>query len=254
LRSLSRSAGRRPGDVDAAWLTAVLEASSRAHASKIHIACRLLNRYAGHGEVAELLPKLPLVLRDRRTSAPRLAAGASTELERLIGLQGASASAQRAHRIAVLALVDATGSTPTTDAELHDLLSRDLDGVDWAHRTSQANRYRSALRSLRVIAELARHPDWLALQKAVVDAGIMPRRNPVPYLFRVMEGASLDALTPAWLRSRERAFRSMELNPPYGRADLALTLVENAARLDALHAISSLHDSGLLPPPLITKG
>jgi hypothetical protein len=215
------------------------------------MACRLLNRYASREALRDLLPKLPLELPDRRTTAAGLEPEASDELDRLIALEGVSNSTARAHRIAVRVLAEVTGASPSGAAALHDLLACDLDAVDWAHHAPQARRYRSAIAALHVIAKLTQHDRWLALQKAVVEAGVAARNNPVPYFFGVMDGAPLCALTPAWLRTQERTFRSTLHHPPHGRADLALTLIENAKRLDALHAIPALDKSGHLPPPLL---
>ena len=68
------------------------------------------------------------------------------------------------------------------------------------------------------------------------------------------EGDSPGILTAYWVTAQARAFRSTVLHPPHGRADLAETLAANAARLDALHEIPCLRDSGLLPPRLGVTG
>jgi hypothetical protein len=251
LRSAAQTDALHPRGIDLPWLLRIQSTASRSQAAKLHMACRLLNRYAGHEALRDLLPKLPLLLPDRRTTAAGLEPEASNELDRLIALEGVSKSTARAHRIAVRALAEVTGASPNGAAALRDLLSCDPDTVDWAHHAPQAKRYRSAIAALHVIATLTRHDGWLALQEAVVEAGVTARNNPVPYFFGVMDGAPLCALTPAWLRTQERTFRSTLHHPPHGRADLALTLIENAKRLDALHAIPALDKSGHLPPPLL---
>ena len=80
------------------------------------------------------------------------------------------------------------------------------------------------------------------LQTAVVAAGVSMRDNPTPALLRRAGGRDPLELDLAWAREVDRSLRRD------GRADLALTFARNIGRLDALHALAELAQSGLLPP------
>jgi len=254
IRSAAQKAGLRPCDLRPDWLASVRDSATRSQAAKLNMACRLLDTLKERDSLAPLLPTMPLSLPDRRRSAASLSKVAMVELDRIIALQGVSESTARTHRIAVKALAEVTGAAPEDGKALHRLLARDPGSVDWQQFSGQATRYSGALRTLRIIAQLSRHAQWHRLQAAVVAAGVASRDNPVPYFFTLAEGDSPGILTAYWVTAQARAFRSTVLHPPHGRADLAETLAANAARLDGLHKIPCLRDSGLLPPRLGVTG
>jgi len=72
--------------------------------------------------------------------------------------------------------------------------------------------------------------------------------NPVPKILSWNPGTAPSSVTKEWAQHLDRELRSSLENPPYGRADLALTLAGHVKAFDALHDIPEVTETALLPP------
>jgi len=170
-------------------------------------------------------------------------------VDRLADLLGVVASTRASMRVAVSAL-RRSAPAEARDGPLDKLLAMRWETVDLGQGARQASRYKKSLRSLARAVALDQSPGWRALQEAIVAAGVGARDNPVPALHALAGDRDPSDLTGAWAVAQSRHFRSTKAFPPHGRADLSITLANNIARLDALHAIPELRNSGLLPEPI----
>jgi hypothetical protein len=180
--------------------------------------------------------------RDRRSLSPEM----MTELTETLDRLGMSASGRREAAAAAKALAEVSGNQPTLGA----LLAQDFDTFDWSPFVGRAAAYKLVLERVRVFRDLPWTKDWWALQRAVVQAAVPMRENPVPRLLPYAAGREPRELDAAWAAETDRTLRSTLLHPPHGRADLALTFANNIRRLDLLHDIAVVAGSGLLPPPI----
>ena len=126
-------------------------------------------------------------------------------------------------------------------------MALDFDLVEWGPREEQAGRYLRSLRGLRNFLSLPWTMEWAELQDAVVGAGICANENPVPALLRYAEGRRPTQLDLEWAQAIDKRLRKPSKSAKQGRADLALTFAKDLARLDELHRVERLGESGLLP-------
>jgi len=131
-----------------------------------------------------------------------------------------------------------------------DVLALDFETIDWRGHRDQAGRYVRSLLQMREFRNLPWTPDWLALQRMIVAAGVCINDNPVPALLPWVEGLGPRDLTKPWAQKVDRWLRAPNALSHHGRADLAKTFARNIARLDRLHDIPRLAALGILPKPI----
>lgn len=237
--------GIAPCAVDTAFLVNLTQQTDHRTAAKLNASARLLDALQQVPSLRPLLPTSPIGdLPDRRRNAAPLSSLVAAELETLLDLQGAAPSTRRAAGIAVRTLAEQHHAATSLD----ELIALDLDAIDWGGQVGQAPRYIKSMRGLRQFRLLPWTPPWGALQAAVVAAGVGMAENPVPALLAQAQGRRPQDLDLAWARAIDNQLRRPNSLSKHGRADLALTFARNVARLDALHIVPALADSGVLPP------
>ena len=243
-RAIAAEVGPRHLAVD--WIVALMNRETSQNRSAIYGAMRLLDEFCDCPDLAPLAPDIKLTeavvaeRRDRRPLAPEMMAELNETLERM----GAGHSTHRGAAAAVKALVEVSEDR----RDLGQLLGQDLGELDWGPFQNRAEAYILVLDRLRTFRQLPWTEEWMALQRVVVSAGVPMSQNPVPRLLSYVKGREPHQLDASWAAETDRNLRSTLLNPPHGRADLALTFANNIGRLDALHDIDAVATSGLLPP------
>jgi hypothetical protein len=167
------------------------------------------------------------------------------DLMETLDRMGMSASGRREAAAAAKGLAEVSGDQPSLGA----LLAQDFfEAFDWSPFAGRAAAYRLVLDRVRGFRDLPWTEGWRTLQRAVVAAGVSMRENPVPRLLPYAVGREPRDLDAAWAAETDRTLRSTLLNPPHGRADLALTFANNIRRFDLLHDLAEIAGGGLLPP------
>jgi hypothetical protein len=167
------------------------------------------------------------------------------ELEDLFAFMNAAASSRRAFRVAVGILTDAMGRP---DIILSDILQADMSAYDLGPHEPRREQHAKMIRNLRTFVDLPWTPAWRKLQKVVVAVGVTARVNPIPKVLSWNPCTDPEAVNREWAQRLDSDLRSPLRNPPYGRADLAITLARHIEAFDALHDIPAITGSGLLPP------
>lgn len=167
------------------------------------------------------------------------------ELEELMVFMNAAPTTQRSFCLAVGILTDAMGRP---DISLKEILQADMSAYDLGPHEPRRKVHADKIRNLREFIELPWTPAWRELQGIVTGTGMPLLDNPVPKILSWNPGSYPDAITKEWAQILDRELRSTVKNPPHGRADLAKTFARHLAAFDALHDISMVAGSGLLPP------
>ncbi|MGI1661040.1 hypothetical protein ACRDNQ_02270 [Palleronia sp. KMU-117] len=250
LRAQAIRARLAPRDLTVDWIVDLLEQDSAGLSSAIYASTRLLDSFAGHARLRDLVQpeKLAAEVYARRHDRRPLSRPLEAALEETLDLMGARGSYRREAAAALKALVEVSG----TYSNLDKLLRRRFDAFDWSPFGDREKAYILVLTRLRDFRNLPWSDNWRALQRTVVGAGVPMAENPVPRLLPYAERLEPSELDASWARETDRRLRSTVLNPPHGRADLAGTFANNIRRLDRLHAIAEVAASGLLPPRIGT--
>ena len=239
VRALAES--MPPSAVDRDWLEGLRAGAKRERSAKIAMGARLLDDFRIRPDLLALSPATAIgALSDGRRSAPPVAECVAADLAGLLAAQGAAASTRRAAAIAVKALADAAAERGRSAGSLAALLALDAEALDRGRHAARADAHREVLARLRAFRDLPWTPDWRRLQALAVESGVSMRDNPIPALLRQAAGRDPRAIDAEWADAAMRAHRRA------GRADLALTLRANLARLDALRALPAIAVSGLL--------
>jgi hypothetical protein len=248
LKRLAIASELAPRELTVEWLVGVLNREVAPKRSAIYASTRLLDEFVDHPAVGLMVPDAKMadaVMAKRRDRQP-LPKQVAAELGETLAVMGAGDSTRREADAALKALVEVSG----TSSDLDELLRQDFVHLDWGPFAGRAKGYKLALDRLRVFRELPWTDGWRALQRVVIAAGVPMSQNPVPRLLPYAKGREPFQLDTPWAAETDRTLRSTLLNPPHGRADLALTFASNIRRLDALHGIGAVAASGLLPPQI----
>ena len=241
LRTRAEADGKSPSDLTQEWIDTLEQEFAPKEKVRFRDAIRLWNRYAPS---TDAMSNSFRPLADRRRSHAPLPERLLHDLDKELDMLGAAPSNRRAVKSAIGALRSAVGGDLSADASLAGLLDAynpDLDLTDTEKRL---------LASLKDHLSLPWTDDWGALQSAVAQAGISRKSTPVPRLLHHAGPNGLEPwqLTRGWAQDIDRTLRSTIHNPPYGRADLALTFARTLAALDALHDRPGFRRGDLLPP------
>ena len=240
LRTEAIKAGLKPNQITQAWLEQVRDSCNPRHLYFLYQSVHQIRSIAGLN-LGHLKP--PRKRRDRHGGLP---AAFVQALEVLMDNMGLADNSRRPMRLAVGVALECAENAPIET--LDDLIHLEGDAICWNVPSAQIKQHAQHLASLRHFASLPWTADWRELQRVVVASGMSALHNPVPKVLSWEPRTEPHALSAKWAATLNRRLRSTKLNPPHGRADLALTLERHLMRFDALHDIPEVARSGLLPP------
>ncbi|WP_152493360.1 hypothetical protein [Roseovarius sp. THAF27] len=245
LATYAKAEGLSPTDITIEWISGARSTARQQDRTFLSRSTSVIEYMMSLDETRALLPsdfKLE-PLKDRRRRSERLPKPLLYELEEFLSFQGLKESSRRQARVAVSTLFEVSKIAP----KLQEVLSVNFETVDWREHSDRSAEYAKLIRRLSALYNLPWNDKWRALQRAIVKAEVPTRENPVGFLLMYAGELNPYELDAPWARRIDRQLRSSIENPPYGRADLALTFARNIERLNALHRVSSLRDLGLLP-------
>jgi hypothetical protein len=246
LRRNASAAGVAPGELSQPFVDRLhRQITKTADRTKLRAAVRDIAALSENPALKGLRSLSPP--EDQRFTHGGLTRKSGAELEDLLDFMNPAFSTRRTFRLSVGVLTDAMGRP---ELSLEELLRVDIKEYDLGPHEVRRKTHSDNIKKLRAFIELSWTPAWRQLQLVVVTTGIRALANPIPKVLSWKPCATPNSVTREWAQRLDRELRSTLRNPPYGRADIALTLARHLNAFDTLHDIPEVSGSGLLPPKI----
>ncbi len=229
-----------PEKITQEWLEELRDSCSYADLFHVYKGVHDLRKISGFEHLQPLWHR-----RQRHGGLPE---NLERELETVVATMGAAPTTYRSLKLAIGILAEHLRLDE--NATLEDVRTVDVSCVEWPCSTAKGKTYGNSILRLQKYLSLPWTPEWRELQTIVVNTGMKLKANPIPKLLAWNPGPSPLLVSLEWAQQLDRNLRSMIVNPPHGRADLAKTMAKHVAEFDRMREIPEVDASGLMPLPI----
>ncbi|MGC0225618.1 hypothetical protein [Pseudooceanicola nitratireducens] len=255
LENLAVYNKKAPDQIDRTFITSRLARAKKSRKAAIREARTVMEKAAALPQLSDYLTSYcDTCLESDALGAFHLPQTILTELRELADRIGYTDSTRRALIVACRTLHRLHVEDERKPAEtLEQVLDCDLELLsDASLSKNQQARYRQSVRAAKAFVSLSWTSAWTSLYAIVRDAGTPSSDNPIPAILKYATDLEPTDLTAEWLHNVERSLRRPSDNSPYGRADLAKTLLANVERFEVLRQQGVFRNVAIVPAVLLS--